>query len=101
MVTRCAGSCIELADSDRVVPEFVIPSRCAARVSFKVDMLDDLKGGILSAEMFCVLYVMEIWGCSPCQLETMSVQWLLNALCEILAGFEMTFDGEGNSDNVG
>jgi hypothetical protein len=31
----------------------------------------------------------------------MSVQWLLDALCEMLTGFEMTFGGEGNSGNVG
>ena len=51
MVTRCTGSCIELADT--VVPEFVIPSRSAARVSFEADMLDDLGEDMIYPEMFC------------------------------------------------
>jgi hypothetical protein len=42
--------------ADTLVPEFVIPSLCAARVPFEADMLDDLKGGMLSAETFWVLY---------------------------------------------
>jgi hypothetical protein len=52
LVTRCTGSCIELADSYTVVPEFVISSRCGARVPFEADMLDDLKEDMLYAETF-------------------------------------------------
>jgi hypothetical protein len=86
LVTRCTGCCIELADT--MVPELVIPSRCAARVSFEAGMLDDLEEDILCAETFCVLSASRKgcnggplvritsgsmtpkWGCSPCQLET-------------------------------
>jgi hypothetical protein len=94
--TRCAGDCIELTEA--VVPEFVIPSRCAARVSVEVDMLDDLEEDMLYVETFCVLSasrrgcnggplvritsgsMTEIWRCPPCQLETVSIQWLLDVI---------------------
>ena len=47
------GCCIELADT--MVPELVIPSRCAARVSFEAGMIDDLDKDMLYAETFCML----------------------------------------------
>ena len=43
----------ELADA--MVPELVIPSRCAARVSFEVGTLDALEEEMLCAETFCTL----------------------------------------------
>ena len=49
LVKGCAGSCTELADT--MVPELVIPSRCAARVSFEA-VTDDLEEDMLYAETY-------------------------------------------------
>jgi hypothetical protein len=84
-VAGCTGSCIEPADT--VVPEFVIPLRCAARVFFEENMPNDLVEDLdlIDEEACCALSASRggcdggplmritsgsmtpIWGCSPCQ----------------------------------
>ena len=72
-----------------MVSEFVIRLPCADRDSFEADILDGLEVDIIFAEAFRLLSasrgdcngeplvritsgnVTPIWGCSPCQLETL------------------------------